>query len=459
MPVRGRSNWPECQNSSTIRTSVTGLVEETRVPEDALSLEYARSLDAADPLASFRDRFYHPADTLYFDGNSLGLLSRDAEAAVLNALDQWKRLAIDGWMKAEPAWFTFGEELGSLAASLVGAKQDEVIVTGTTTVNLHSLVSTFYQPVGNRRKIVATALDFPSDIYALQSQIALKGGDPERDLIRVASRDGRTIDEADLVDSFTDEVVIALLPSVLYRSGQLLDIGHLTAAAHERGILIGFDCAHSAGSIPHHFDRDDVDFAFWCGYKYLNAGPGSVGALYVNRRHFGTKPGLSGWWGYHKERQFDMLHTWESAPGAGAWQISTVPLLSTAPLLGSLRMFQEAGIDRLREKSLKATDYLVSLIEGLGLLDALYNLRIGTPLDHARRGGHIAVEHDAGPQIAKALKQVGVIPDFRPPDVIRLAPIPLYTSFADVWLVVQKLREVIDTGAYLRVPEGRELVA
>ncbi|MGH2549955.1 MAG: kynureninase [Thermomicrobiales bacterium] len=429
------------------------------MPEDALSLEYARSLDAVDPLASFRERFYHPADTLYFDGNSLGLLSKDAEAAVLNGLDQWKRLAIDGWMKADPAWFTFGEELGRLVSSLVGAEADQVIVTGTTTVNLHSLVSTFYQPAGKRTKIVATDLDFPSDIYALQSQIALKGGDPETDLVRVASRDGRNVDEDDLIAAFTDEVALILLPSVLYRSGQLLDIGKLTAAAHERGILIGFDCAHSVGSMPHYFDRDDVDFAFWCGYKYLNGGPGSVGALYVNRRHFGTKPGLSGWWGYHKERQFDMLHTWESAPAAGAWQISTVPLLSTTPLLGSLRMFHEAGIERLREKSLKATDYLVSLLNGFGLLEAPYNFRIGTPLDHARRGGHIAVEHDAGPRIAKALKQVGVVPDFRPPDVIRLAPIPLYTSYEDVWTVIQKLREVVDTGAYLRVPGGRELVA
>lgn len=427
--------------------------------DDRLSLEYARALDAADPLASFRERFYLPDDALYFDGNSLGLLSKDAEAVVLSALDQWKRLGIDGWMRADPAWFTFGEELGRRSAALVGAEPDQVIVTGTTTVNIHQLVSTFYQPTANRRKIIATALDFPSDIYALQSQIALKGGNPERDLIRVASRDGRIVDEDDLVAAMTDDVALALLPGVLYRSGQLLDIGRLTAAAHERGIVIGFDCAHSTGAVPHHFDRDGVDFAVWCNYKYLNAGPGSVAALYVNRRHFGTKPGLSGWWGYHKERQFDMLHTWEGAPGAGAWQISTVPLLSTAPLLGSLRMIEEAGIARLREKSLAMTDYLIALIEGKGLLEPPYSYRIGTPRDHARRGGHIAVEHDAGPRIAKALKQVGVIPDFRPPDVVRLAPIPLYTSYAEIWQVVQALRDVIDSGAYLAVAEGRELVA
>jgi kynureninase len=426
---------------------------------DRFSVEYARALDARDDLASFRERFYLPEDALYFDGNSLGLLSRDAEAAVLRALDQWKTLGIDGWMKADPAWFTFGEELGRLSAALVGAEPDEVIVTGTTTVNLHQLAATFYQPSGARRKIIATGLDFPSDIYALQSQIRLKGGNPDTDLVAVPSRDGRTVDEEDLIAAMTDEVALAILPSVLYRSGQLLDIGRLTAAAHERGILIGFDCAHSAGSVPHHFDRDDVDFAFWCGYKYLNSGPGSVGALYVNRRHFGTTPGLTGWWGYHKERQFDMLHTWESAPGAGAFQISTVPLLSTAPLLGSLTMFQEAGIERLREKSLAMTDYLIELIEGQGLLHEPFGYRIGTPRDHARRGGHVAVEHDAGPRIAKALKQAGVIPDFRPPDVVRLAPIPLYTSYEDCWRVVKALRDVIESGAYLKVAEGRELVA
>jgi kynureninase len=257
----------------------------------------------------------------------------------------------------------------------------------------------------------------------------------------------------------TDEVALALLPSVLYRSGQLLDIARLTAAAHERGIAIGFDCDHSAGSVPHRFDADGVDFAVWCNYKYLNSGPGSVGAIYVNRRHFGRRPGLSGWWGYQKERQFDMAHEWEGAEAAGAWQISTVPLLSTAPLLGSLAIIAEAGIEAMRAKSLAMTDYLIELIEETGLLEAPYRYRIGTPREHDRRGGHVSVEHDAGPRIAKALRQAGVVPDFRPPDVIRLAPIPLYTSYADCWQVVQALKQVIESGSYLNVPEGRDLVS
>ena len=426
---------------------------------DPDSLNVACGLDRADPLAHFRDRFYIPQNTRYFDGNSLGLLSKDAEAAVLTAIEQWKTLAIDGWMHASPAWFTLGEELGARSAALVGAAEDEVVVTGGTTVNLHNLAATFYEPAGARRKVVATALDFPSDVYALQAQIAQKGGDPAVDLVLVPSRDGRVIDETDLIAAMTDEVALALLPSVLYRSGQLLDIGTLTAAAHDRGVTIGFDCAHSAGAIPHQFARDGVDFAFWCNYKYLNAGPGGIGSLYVNRRHFGKRPGLPGWWGYRKSRQFDMVHQWEGAEAAGAWQISTVSLLSAAPLLGSLQLMAEAGIERIRRKSLAMTDFLMDQLETDGLLAPPYNYAIGTPRDHAQRGGHVAVEHAEAPRIAKALKQMGVVPDFRAPNVIRLAPIPLYTSFEDVWRVVRALREVIDSGAHLQVERGRELVA
>lgn len=426
---------------------------------DITSESHARALDAADPLAAFHERFYVPPGVSYLDGNSLGLLSRDAESAILAALDDWKRLAIDGWLRADPDWFTLGERLGALTAPLVGAEEDEVVVTGTTTVNLHNLVATFYQPEDRRRRIVAGSLDFPSDVYALQSQIRLHGGDPAADLVLVASRDGRTLDEDDLATAMTDRVALVLLPSVLYRSGQLLDVARLTAAARARGIPIGFDCAHSVGVIPHRFDEWGVDFAFWCTYKYLNAGPGSVGALYVNRRHFGRTPGLAGWWGYRKERQFDMRHSWEGAGHAGAWQISTPPILAAAPLLGSLRLFAEAGIDRVRAKSLAQTAYLIDLLEASGLTAEPYRYRIGTPREPARRGGHVAVEHDAGPRIAKALKRRGVIPDFRPPDVVRLAPIPLYTSYHDLWQVAKHLREIIETGEYLRGPEGRELVA
>lgn len=424
-----------------------------------LDRAYAEELDRDDPLRPFRDRFYVQPGTLYMDGNSLGLLSRDAEQSLLATLDDWKTLGIDAWMRANPPWFYLGEELGKRQAAMFGAEPDEIVVAGTITVNLHQLVGTFYEPTDTRRKIIATALDFPSDIYALQAHIRAHGGDPEVDLIRVPSHDGRTIDEDDIIAAMTDDVALASLPSVLYRSGQLLDMERLTRAANERGIPIGFDCAHSAGVIPHRFSEWGVDFALWCNYKYLNAGPGSVGGLYVNRRHFGKLPALPGWWGYAKERQFDMLHDFEGAPGAGAWQISTINVLAAAPLIGSMNIIDEVGIDAIRAKSLQLTDYLMQLLEDSGLLGGMYGYAIGTPREHKRRGGHVAVEHEHGTQIARALKARGVVPDFRPPNVIRLAPVPLYTTFADVWETVQHLRDIIDTGEYQALAEQREVVA
>lgn len=419
----------------------------------------ARLRDAADPLAHFRDHFFVPPGTIYLDGNSLGLLCREAEEETLRALQQWKDLAIDGWLAADPPWFTLGEELGALTAPLLGAEPESVIVTGSTTVNQHALLATFYQPYGACRKIVATELDFPSDIYAIQSQLALHGGDLADDLVRVPSRDGRTIDEDDLIAALTDDVALAILPAVLYRSGQLLDIPRLAAAARERGILLGFDCAHSAGAIPHQFDAWGVDFAFWCSYKYLNAGPGATGGLYVNRKHWQTGPGLAGWWGSHKARQFDMRHQFERAASAGAWQISTPSLLATAPLRGALRLFHEAGLEALRARSLAQTAYLADLLIATGLTASPYGFAIGTPAAPEQRGGHLAVEHPEASRIARTLRARGIVPDFRAPNVIRLAPVPLYTTYHELWQTVQALRTIIDTGAHLRLAEGRELVA
>jgi kynureninase len=434
------------------------MLTNTVVATDAAEAE-ALALDLTDPLAPFRERFYLLPGRIYLDGNSLGLLSREAEAETLAALDQWKSLGIDGWLAADPPWFTLGEELGALTAPLIGAEPEAVVVTGTTTVNLHALVTTFYRPEGARRKIVATALDFPSDIYALQSIIALHDADPARDLVLVPSRDGRTIAEEDIIAAFDEKTALALLPAVLYRSGQLLDMPRLAAAARERGVMLGFDCAHSIGALPHAFDDWGVDWAFWCSYKFLNGGPGATGGLYVNRRHWGTTPGLAGWWGYDKARQFDMIHDWQGAAAAGAWQISTPALLATAPLRGALRLFHEAGIDALRAKSLAQTAYLARLLEDSGLTAPPYNFTIGTPAEAERRGGHLAVEHAEGPRIARGLKARGIIPDFRAPNVVRLAPVPLYTSYHELWQTVQALRAIIDGGEHLQGDAGRGLVA
>ncbi len=407
---------------------------------------HAIALDDADPLAEFRERFFVPDGVTYLDGNSLGLLSIEAERAVLDALQSWKVQGISGWTEADPDWFTLGERLGERMAQLVGASPGSVVVTGSTTVNLHQMVGSFYRPQGNRRKILATSLDFPSDIYALQGQIRLRGGDPDRDLVLTPSADGRTISEDDLIAAMTGDVALVLLPSVLYRSGQLLDIPRLTQAAHNAGIPIGWDCAHSVGALPHTFDEWDIDFAVWCSYKYLNAGPGATGALYVNPRHANVSPALPGWWGYRKERQFEMSHDWEGATGAGGFQVGTVPLLSTAALLGSLAIFEEAGIEAIRAKSLAQTDYLISLVEASSLTEAPYGYRIGTPREPERRGGHVAIEHDEAARISVALRERGLIVDFRKPDVVRIAPIALYTTYRELWQVVQVLREIIDSG-------------
>ncbi len=419
----------------------------------------ALSLDLKDPLAHCRERFYLLPGKIYMDGNSLGLLSRDAEASLLKLLAQWKSLGIDGWLADENPWFCYAEELGRLQAPLVGAEPEEVVVTSSTTVNLHALAGTFFQPRGSRTKIVADELNFPSDIYALKSQIRLKGLDPKENLVLVKSRDGRYILERDIINAMDDTVALILLPSVLYRSGQLLDMELLSRESAKRGIPIGFDCSHSAGAVPHHFQAWDVDFAFWCTYKYMNSGPGGTAGLYVNKKHFDKEPALAGWWGYRKDRQFDMSLEFEKAPSAGGWQMGTPQLLSAAPLAGSLKIFQDAGIGNVRKKSLHLTSYLIFLLNTLGLTTAPYSYRLGTPLEEKQRGGHVAVEHSEAARITKALKERGIIPDFRCPNVIRLAPIALYTTYLEVWQVVQSLKEIIDNREYEKFENKRDTIA
>lgn len=416
----------------------------------------AVELDRVDPLAGFRSRFYVPDGVIYLDGNSLGLLSRDAEASLLRVLDEWKRLAVDGWTRAQPAWFETGERLGAMMAELMGAPAEEVVVTGSTTVNLHQLVRTFYRPTRERFVIVADRLNFPSDQYALEAIVAERGLDPAEAIRWVPSRDGRTIEEADVEAALDRDVALLLLPSVYYTSGQLLDVARLTRAAHRAGALAGFDLCHSAGVMPHRLDEWDVDFAFWCTYKYLNGGPGATAALYVNRRHFGRRPALAGWWGSRKDRQFDMTPDFITAPHAGAWQIGTIPMLSTAPLEGALRVALDAGIDRVREKSLRQTEYLIALADA-HLRE--FGFELATPRDPARRGGHVALAHPQAVRIAKALKAAGVVPDFRVPDIVRLAPSPLYTSYREIWDAVMRLRDIMTTEAWRAFPSERDAVA
>lgn len=427
-----------------INKKETGMADEFD-PTEACALR----LDAEDPLRDFRRRFFIPPGKIYMDGNSLGLMSADAEISVKRVLQEWKQRGIDGWLEGEPPWFYFAERLGTQCAPLVGAADDEVAATGTTTVNIHSLVATFYKPEGRRTRILADELNFPTDIYALKGQIKLKGLDPAEELILVKSADGKTLDEETIIGNMTDRVALILLPSVLYRSGQLLDIPYLTRKAHEKGIIIGFDCSHSVGAVPHYFDDWEVDFALWCSYKYLNSGPGSPAFLYVNRRHFPREPLLAGWFGFVKEKQFHMLLDFEHARSASGWQISSPGIINAAPVEGALRITLEAGIEGIRKKSLLLTDYLVYLVDTL-LSAPPYSFRIGTPRRPQHRGGHIALERDLYAwEICRALKvNKGVIPDFRAPDVIRVAPVALYNTFQEVRQVVLYLKDIVDSREY-----------
>lgn len=419
-----------------------------------LGVEYARQLDKEDGLSKYREEFYIKDGTIYMDGNSLGLLSKRAEQSLLQLMESWKEHAVDGWMKGEYPWFDLSENISGQIAPLVGALKGEVMVTGSTTVNLHQLTASFYSPSGNRSKILADELNFPSDLYALQSQIRLKGLDPDEHLLLVKSKDGRFLDEEDIISAMSGEVALIVLPAVLYRSGQILDLKRLTHEAHVRGIPIGFDLCHSIGAIPHELHEWGADFAFWCTYKYLNGGPGSTGGLFIHEKHFGKTPGLGGWFGSDKNKQFDMDLSPTYADDAGAFQIGTPNIFSMAPLLGSMEIFNEIGIDPIRQKSLKLTAYMMELIEE----EMAGYFTIGNPRDESR-GGHIFLEHPEAARICKALKEAGVIPDFRKPNGIRLAPAALYNSFEDVWEAVQRLKMIIRDESYKKYSNEREVIA
>ena len=410
-------------------------------------------LDRKDPLAGFRERFVLPDGEYYMDGNSLGLPSTDAADAIERVLGEWRELAIRGWDEADPPWFRYGERLGDRLAPLLGARSEAVVVANSTTTNVHTLIGTFYEGNG---AVLVNELDFPTDHYAIRAQLRRAGCDPDEYLRVVESRDGRTIDETDVVRAMDEgsdgggsdhEVEILFFPSVLYRSGQLLDIEYLTEAAHDRGVLAGFDLAHSVGVVPHDLSAWGVDFAVWCSYKYLNAGPGALAGLYVDERHFGRTPSLPGWWGHEKATQFDMNSRFTPAAGAGAYQIGTPPLLAAAGLDGALDPIEAAGIDAIREKSVGLTTHLIDLADERL---AEHGCVVGTPREAARRGGHVAIEHDEADRISTALRERGVIVDYRPPNVVRVCPSPLYTRYADVRAAVEAFEAILENREYER---------
>ena len=368
---------------------------------------------------------------IYLDGNSLGLMPFAAKAAVEKRLLEWEESAVGGWED----WFGLSERLAPKVARLVGANRDEVAVTGSITGNLHALLATFYQPQNVRRNILATELDFPTDLYALESWTSLHGAE----LKKVPSRDGEILEFADILEAMTDDIALILLPTVLYRSGQKLDVKKLTRAAHERGVLIGWDAAHSIGAMPHAFHDDGVDFAVWCHYKYVNAGPGAPGGLFVHQKHQERTPVLRGWWGHDKLSQFEMRGDFRRSSGAGAFQQGTPSILALAALEGAMTVFDCLDLLELRQKSLELTDYFMDLCD-----KHLIELRIVTPRAHTERGGHVALAHPGARALSLALREKGVIADFRAPNVLRLAPVALYNTKAELEQTVQILRELLD---------------
>ncbi|WP_203334901.1 kynureninase [Planococcus beigongshangi] len=411
-------------------------------------------MDEQDPLRKFKEEFHTQEGTIYMDGNSLGLMSKRAESKLLSLMDSWKVHGIDGWTEGEHPWFTLAEEMSSRIAPLVGAQENEVMVTGSITSNIHQMLSTLFQPTEGRSVILVDELNFPSDIYAVESHIRLRGLDPSAAMRKIGSSDGYTLASEDILEQLTEDVAIVLLPSVLYRSGQLLPIREITAAAHDKGILVGFDLAHSIGAMPHSLHEDGVDFAVWCHYKYMNSGPGGTGGLYIHERHHDLLPGNAGWFGSDKTKQFDMDHEFSKAAGAGAYQIGTPNIFSMAPLLGSIEIFEEADIFRVREKSLLLTELLRK-----GLAEGVPELMDVTPQADAERGGHIALAHPEAARICKALKDQGVVPDFRAPNMIRLAPVALYTSFSDVEQTVEILQTIMAEELYKNYSNKRNVVA
>lgn len=337
---------------------------------------------------------------------------------------------------------------------MFGAKAHEVMVTGSITSNIHQMLSTVYAPTDERFVILVDELNFPSDIYAVESHLRLRGQDPAIAMRKVTSRDGYTLELEDILAEMADDVAVLLLPSVLYRSGQLLPIREITEAAHNNGIIAGFDLAHSAGAMPHNLHEDGVDFAVWCHYKYMNSGPGGTAGLYLHERHHDLNPGIAGWFGSDKAKQFDMDHSFTKAEGAGAYQVGTPNIFSMAPLIGSLELFEEAGINEIRTKSLELTAMLRERLAALvpSLIDV-------TPKVDEQRGGHIALAHPEAARICKALKKAGIVPDFRAPDIIRLAPIAFYTSFEDVEKVALALQDIIEHELYKEFSNERNVVA
>lgn len=419
------------------------------------TLEHAKSRDAEDSLNTFRDQFWIPqtveGDQVYFVGNSLGLQPKNVAQFINAELEKWQNLGVRGHFEPEDPWLSYHELLSPEMAAIVGANVDEVVVMNTLTVNLHLMMATFYRPTKSRHKILIESHAFPSDFHAVESQIRLAGFDPTSSIVTVPHGVETDLlsDDAicDTIEQNRDDLALVLLPGVQYYTGQFLDLQRITAAAHRYNISVGFDLAHAAGNVPLSLHDWDVDFAVWCNYKYLNSGPGAIGGCFIHQRHASDKslPRMAGWWGHDKSSRFQMANRFDPTPTADGWQLSNPPILSLAAIRASMEIFQQCGgVAALREKSIQLTIYFEALLKEL-IGD---RVNIITPRDPARRGCQLSIEIAldgvAGKTVHEKLEAAGTATDWREPNVIRAAPVPLYNSFADVHRFVSTLKQVLD---------------
>jgi len=419
-------------------------------PEFQPDEDFAIAMDERDPLRSYRDRFLLPktagGDCVYLSGHSLGLQPRTAAAYIEQELKDWAQLGVEGHFHATNPWMPYHRLLTEQTAELVGAKPLEVVVMNSLTVNLHLMMVSFYRPTKTRHKIVVERGAFPSDQYAVQSQIQFHGFDPANSLIELTPRPGesclRDEDIESLIEREGDAIALVMLGGVNYATGQAFDMARITRLGHARGCVVGFDLAHAAGNLPLQLHDWGPDFAVWCSYKYLNGGPGCVAGCFVHEQHARAwnLPRFAGWWGHDEQSRFEMGPDFQPMPGADGWQLSNPSIVSLAVLRASMDIFHEVGMERLRAKSVSLTGYLEFLL----LRRASANFSLITPREKDRRGAQLSIRiGENGRALCKRLAEGGVVGDWREPDTFRVAPVPLYNSYLDVFRFVQRFAAVI----------------
>lgn len=413
--------------------------------------EFARKMDAQDPLAHFRERFHIPkakngAECVYLCGHSLGLQPKNAQAYVEQELRDWAELGVEGHFRGKHPWVTYHRLLTQQTAEIVGAEPSEVVVMNSLTVNLHLMMASFYRPTRERHKILIEGGAFPSDQYAVKSQIRFHGFDPESSLIELRPQKGETwlrvADIEALIDREGESIALILLGGVNYVTGQKFDLGEITRAGHKKGCVVGFDLAHAAGNVLLRLHDWGPDFAAWCSYKYLNGGPGCVAGCFVHQRHARAweMPRFAGWWGHDEGSRFRMGPDFHAMEGAEGWQLSNPPILSLAALRASMDIFSEAGMDRLREKSAALTGYTEFLLKE----KKSARFSITTPSEEARRGAQLSIRvRENGRELCDKLASDGIVGDWREPDIFRIAPVPLYNRYQDVYRFVEQFSSAL----------------